>query len=350
MDNSLLGFFLISFMGGIASTLFHEIFPKLWSIVLVPFHRYSVYLYKISDKETCKLLISQFSKKNKNKPDDNTDHVEEISTNVAKNDNVIAFNNNEKPSGIVYNWKRKYIAWIEYQSSYNDEKVTIWLMSSSTEYKKLSQNIQETQTHIDESGERKEKPKTSIKLYYRRGHYFYLSYQTRDLSFYEDKYQARPKQVEIIDQIITIYKEKNRCVVYLYGAMGSGKSYISFLLAKELKAHLCNSFNPTEPGDTLSNLYNEVLPDKDKPLIVVLDEFDVILINIHAQKIGQHKNIPVSVYNKQTWNRFMDDINLGIMYPNLILVMTSNVTPKVINELDPSYIRSGRVDLKLSLD
>ena len=36
------------------------------------------------------------------------------------------------------------------------------------------------------------------------------------------------------------------------------------------------------------------------------------------------------VYNKTTWNIFLDNIDFG-HYPNLILIMCSNKTPKEIN-------------------
>jgi hypothetical protein len=40
----------------------------------------------------------------------------------------------------------------------------------------------------------------------------------------------------------------------------------------------------------------------------------------------------------------LDEIHIG-MYPHMILLLTSNKSPEFIRELDPSYIREGRVDL-----
>ena len=37
------------------------------------------------------------------------------------------------------------------------------------------------------------------------------------------------------------------------------------------------------------------------------------------------------------------------MYPNTILLLTSNRGPEFVRALDPSYIREGRVDLILEL-
>jgi hypothetical protein len=37
------------------------------------------------------------------------------------------------------------------------------------------------------------------------------------------------------------------------------------------------------------------------------------------------------------------------MYPNIILIITSNRGPKFIESLDPSYIRKGRVDVTFEM-
>jgi hypothetical protein len=44
----------------------------------------------------------------------------------------------------------------------------------------------------------------------------------------------------------------------------------------------------------------------------------------------------------------LDEIQRG-MYPNIILLLTSNKTPDFIRSLDPSYIRDGRVDLTFEM-
>jgi hypothetical protein len=58
--------------------------------------------------------------------------------------------------------------------------------------------------------------------------------------------------------------------------------------------------------------------------------------------------VPIIVPDKSGWNNMLDTIQRG-MYPNLILIMTSNRGPEFINSLDPSYIRKGRVDLTFEM-
>ena len=75
---------------------------------------------------------------------------------------------------------------------------------------------------------------------------------------------------------------------------------------------------------------------------------DIALEKIH-KGIPAHMNVTTRVQDKIGWNRMMDDINWGL-YPHIILLLISNQPPKVIQNLDPSYIRKGRVNLYFSMD
>ena len=86
-----------------------------------------------------------------------------------------------------------------------------------------------------------------------------------------------------------------------------------------------------------------------RPGIVALEEADRIINAVHNQSIAKHKNIPIQTYDKSGWNMLLDDINLGY-YPNLIFILTSNISPKDINLLDPSYLRSKRINLIFNLN
>lgn len=76
-------------------------------------------------------------------------------------------------------------------------------------------------------------------------------------------------------------------------------------------------------------------------MILILEEVDSVITKVHSSTIPLHKHIPVAVSNKSSWNTFFDDIK--ILYPNMILIMTSNVPPLVIDSLDSSYLREGHV-------
>lgn len=157
----------------------------------------------------------------------------------------------------------------------------------------------------------------------------------------------RPEQQEIIDKIKAHYEEHNHTVVLLHGKPGQGKSIIGLFLTNDYKSHYCNSLRPWQPGDTLADIVGDIEPTKDKPLILMFDEFDGVIQRIH-HGIAPHQELPISVPDKTGWNKMLDDIQLGL-YPCLILIMTSNSAIDFFNELDASYLRHGRVDLIFSM-
>jgi tRNA 2-selenouridine synthase SelU len=89
---------------------------------------------------------------------------------------------------------------------------------------------------------------------------------------------------------------------------------------------------------------SEIEPSRERPLIVVFDEFDGPLQRVHENSIESHKKTPIAVQDKQGWNRMLDDLSRGL-YPHVILILTTNKSPKHFNAMDRSYIRTGRVDL-----
>ena len=78
-------------------------------------------------------------------------------------------------------------------------------------------------------------------------------------------------------------------------------------------------------------------------MVVVLEEFDIMVQQIHHGKIQNHKYVPTNITDKPSWNQFFDRFDRKY-YPWVILVLTSNVSPFVIDSLDSSYIREGRVN------
>jgi len=156
------------------------------------------------------------------------------------------------------------------------------------------------------------------------------------------KMTPRQNQSEVINLIWTHYSANGHTIAFLHGPPGTGKSMIGLFLAMRAGTY-CNSFKPWQPGDSLGSLYCEIEPTSEKPLVIVMDEFDCIIQRIH-EGIHNHKSIPISTQNKAGWNAFVDEISRG-MYPNLILILTSNKSPEFLNSLDPSYTRRGRIDV-----
>jgi len=183
-----------------------------------------------------------------------------------------------------------------------------------------------------------------ITIWNRCGSYYNTCYTKKlfDMSsMIADDYQQ-----SLLNKIIKIYESKNRATVYLYGESGYSKSTLCRLLAKHYKGHYCKTFNPCDPGNTLEQLHSIVGPEESKPLVIVFEEADILLKNIHNKTVELHKNLPTQVKDKSSYNSLMDDISVGI-YPNTILIMTSNVDPTEIDNFDPSYLNGNRIDIRI---
>ena len=191
------------------------------------------------------------------------------------------------------------------------------------------------------------KPKRStITFYSRAGTYSGLYYSQRKLDVTSIVPQG--EQAHIVSNITSIFRTKGRATVFLQGVSGAGKSTVGILLAKELGGSFCHTFNPTNPGDTLHNLARdaEIAEDDGKPLIIVIEEINSVIRTVHTNKVNLHKDIQTLVYDKSTYNTFLDDM---ILYKNVVLILTSNETLEDISALDPCYLRKGRVDAWYSM-
>lgn len=258
---------------------------------------------------------------------------------------VSSINNNDSMEGwIVGKW---YIGYINVTiSSHGEPTKELYVLCKKSWFDTISKEIE-----VQDDEPKPDSKVIKINLWEREGNYFYLHYSKRDWDI--TRFESREQQSNIIKQIIEFYETNRYSVVLLHGEKGTGKSMIPMLLAKSLaeanssnsqyKVGFCDTFKPTDPGDSFVSLYNKVNPEKDSPLIVVLEEFDIMVHQIHYGKISNHKYIPTNITDKPSWNQFFDRFDRKY-YPWTILVLTSNVSPGIIDSLDPSYIREGRVN------
>ena len=187
-----------------------------------------------------------------------------------------------------------------------------------------------------------------IKLYTRTGgNYYNIRYKSSNFAC--SNFVPRSQQNDILEDVVSYYKNNSRCVLMVTGEPGTGKSFMGILIAKALNGSICKTYKPTEPGDSMRNLYDSVKPTEVSPLIVMIDEFDLIVDMIHKTEIECHETIPIEIRNKTSWNTLLDDVNLNI-YPYMIVILTSNLDKTAfISKYEQSYIRPGRVDIYRSI-
>ena len=250
--------------------------------------------------------------------------------------------NNVYPSGYFIN--RHCIGCYEYSGHDSSVDSTIHIIATSkfikTNFHTETHKVSFSEINPEKKNEEaKPMEAKTLALLSRVGSYLNLFYYRMRIDV--EGLDPIGDQLNVVDRICERFSEKRRCCVFIHGVGGAGKSTVGLLVACRLNGTYCHTFNPTEPGDTLQNILRDSEPSDDNPTIIVLEEANVIIRAIHDGTIQKHKNITTCVYNKSTYNSFLDDL---IMYRNVIVIMTSNENKDTIDALDPCYLRKGRVN------
>jgi hypothetical protein len=153
-------------------------------------------------------------------------------------------------------------------------------------------------------------------------------------------------QISIVENIKKLYNEKrtNSVVIYVYGPPGSGKTSIGLIIAKEFKSHYYDGWKPLSEGNHFSGIYSHINPDKEQPLVIVVNEIDTYIKKLDKQE--PIKDVERQFDGKTDWNNFFDSVGMGL-YPNVIIITTGN-TP--VSEFDNSLMRKGRFDIVVELE
>jgi hypothetical protein len=233
-----------------------------------------------------------------------------------------------------------YLSWdcLAFVDRRDYEHECIYLLTSKEHYKTIVEQNTTFSPVVEVY-----RPKT-LQVFLRKGAYknFYYTSLRLDVS------HITPLgcQGEIVANIVELYKLNNRATVFLHGVSGAGKSTVGYLVAKELNTKFCHCFNPSDPGDQLTSLLNDAGVEEDCPIVVVLEEVDVMIKALHDGKITQNPETPVSVYNKTTWTNFLDDM---IFFKYVIFIMTSNTPKSTIDKMDEAYLRQGRIHKSITM-
>jgi len=273
-----------------------------WSVLIIPLQMIGIRLYVSSDRDKCRRIQTR------------------VYCSSQEKDN--------KPCGYILG--RWYIGHI----TTDMESLSCWILATKGSYEFLTREIR-----TKEIAEYKEKKKV-VTIYERAGSYTNIWYRKRT---YEIETVPTAEQREVMSEIREEYRRTGYTTVYVHGPPGTGKSMLGIFLAEG--GNYSNTVKPWQPGDTIGNIYSEVEPTKENPLIIVFEEIDGPLSEI-LTGILPHKNIPTMARTKEGWNSMLDEIGRG-MYPHLILIMTSNKGPKSIQE--ESLLREGRISTVLEM-
>jgi hypothetical protein len=296
--------------------------PILYTFPMILAHLFKIQGYKITDQTECNQLINKL------------------------NINRAVFFNNGKPFGLFYG--KWYIGSITSNNSqHGSQEQTMYIIMKRATYETTTNTTKNNMTDASDSTASATAEKRIIDIRERRGNPWWWEYADRKYDATKFlKREPRDYQQNIIDDILSIIKSKasRSGTFFIHGDPGTGKSLLTLLLAKQIGAYYCDTWKPTDPGDNLSKVYSTISPDDDNPLVLVLEECDKLITNVIQGNVKPHLYIPIPMMDKSDWNSMLDKVTDLGFYPNLILILTSNVSRDSLHGLDASVLRDGRID------
>ena len=274
-----------------------------------------------------------------------------------------SYSSNEEPNGWIVGWTDGfYIGFLSCSSGNGPHgpMKNLYIFTSKKFYNTyISKN---GDSLLD--GEKKNKNKllynedNPITLFIREVSFYNLSYLPNNYKAPKKLFPPRVTQTLIINEIMNMYDLDTHPYVrvLLCSKPGFGKSILAIHLCYELlnrydKVSFVTTWSPSDPNDSFIRMYNKIKPSVKAPLVILLDEIDIMVTTMLEGKIiiSDASPMPIEIMNKKGWNTFFDSFDIEI-YKYVIVIMTSNKHTLYFNNLDPSLLREGRIDIVKDCD
>ena len=272
-----------------------------------------------------------------------------------------SYTSNEEPNGWVVGWTDGfYIGYLSCSTGNGPHgpMKNLYIFTSKKFYntyisKNGNDNNSNSISKNENCGDKK-----FITLFIREGSYYNLLYLPNNYKAPKKLFPPRFTQSLIIHEILDIYdKDTHPYVrVLLCSKPGFGKSILAIHLCYELlniyeKVSFVTTWSPTDPNDSFVRMYNKIKPSIKAPLVILLDEIDIMVTNMIKGniKISDASPLPIEIMDKKGWNTFFDAFDIEF-YKYVIVIMTSNKSSSYFNDLDTSLLREGRIDIVKDCD
>ena len=251
---------------------------------------------------------------------------------------------NDEPMGWVLGWSDGfYLGYLMVEKGPGNQgpQKHLFVLTTKTFY----------QSHISKNRDERVHPKSITLLTRDCSSYYTIDYPVTKYVPPQKLFPCKPRQAEIIQDILDNYSEQSYSRVFLHGKTGSGKSSIAIQLCAELlknhpKVSLVTTWSPTDPGDSFFRMFNKAKPGPTAPLVVLLDEIDLLVDDVLDGKIHISDACPMAIEmtSKKGFNHFFDAFDREI-YKHVVIILTSNRSVDYFNARDSSLLRPKRIDL-----
>ena len=262
--------------------------------------------------------------------------------------------NSKNAVGDIFLKKWGYANIKESITSHGENHMTVWIMTRE----KLVLQTKKTRDEDDDKMDKMDKMDTNdnhntdsesesdddhheITVWQKSGNLYWIHWNS---SQWVHDIDLTPRQLEVVETCTTHFKDKRNGRFLLHGPPGTGKSSIAYELTQRLKGNLILLHDPTCPSDLLINVLQQVRPSKKQPVVILLDEIDVMIDKLQSKVPIPTRDFLIEVNDTAKFLSYLDKTQY---IQDVLFLMTTN---KDLDWFEPRFVRPGRVDRVLEMN